>query len=381
MLSLPLVRSDRLVAVTPEVAALLENGSPVAIGVSGGKDSTAVAFAVAEYLEKIGHRGQRLLIHADLGVTEWKDSLPTCQRLAKQLSLELVVVRRPQGDMMDRWEQRWRDNVARWESLSCVKLILPWSTPDMRFCTSELKIDQITRYLSRRFQGQSIVSVTGIRREESTERAKALVSARQKKLESVTRKTSGVNWNPILEWTKEDVFALAEERGFPMHEAYSRYGSSRVSCVYCILGTSEDHRAGARAAENLPLASRQAELEFRSTFAFQGSRWLAETLLEVVPGLSPDRLEDARRRAAIRERAEARIPQHLLYSKGWPTCMPTHGEAELLGQVRQEVAEAVGLQPTFTTPEQILGRYQELIDLKKAKDSRTKRRRVNTTDE
>src|SRR5579871_7030620 len=133
MLSLPLRK--RAIATSPEVDALLRAACPVAIGVSGGKDSSAVAFATAEHLDRIGHAGPRVLIHADLGITEWADSLPTCVRLADMLGIELMVVRRAQGDMMDRWEQRWRDNVARWESLSCVKLILPWSTPSMRFCT------------------------------------------------------------------------------------------------------------------------------------------------------------------------------------------------------------------------------------------------------
>lgn len=374
MIPLALAQSDRSVAVTPEVSSMLDRHCPVAIGVSGGKDSTAVAFATAEYLDGIGHRGPRLLIHADLGVTEWRDSLPTCERLARALSMELAVVRRPQGDMMDRWEQRWRDNVARWESLSCVKLILPWSTPAMRFCTAELKIDQITRYLSRRFAGQSIVSVTGIRREESTERAKAPISAVQPKLASTTRKTDGMNWNPIIDWTTEDVFALARERGFPMHEAYSRYGSSRVSCVYCILGTAGDHQAGARAVENLPLARRQIALEIRSTFAFQGSRWLADTLAASLPELDRATTQGAKDRARRREEAEGRIPDHLLYCRGWPTCVLTEDEAKLIAGVRSEVADAVGLRPTFTTAAEVVARYEELVREKERRNNRAEKK-------
>jgi 3'-phosphoadenosine 5'-phosphosulfate sulfotransferase (PAPS reductase)/FAD synthetase len=150
---LPLVADsadpERPVITSAEVDLHVANNCPVAIGVSGGKDSCAVAFATVEWLDKVGHRGPRLLIHADLGATEWADSLPTCERLARALGLELAVVRRRQGDMMERWEQRWRDNLARYQALSCVKLILPWSTPEMRFCTAELKVDQITRHLCR----------------------------------------------------------------------------------------------------------------------------------------------------------------------------------------------------------------------------------------
>lgn len=71
------------VAVTPEIETQLAAGAVVAIGVSGGKDSAAVAIRLAEYLDGIGHTGPCLLIHSDLGRVEWRDSLPTCERLAR----------------------------------------------------------------------------------------------------------------------------------------------------------------------------------------------------------------------------------------------------------------------------------------------------------
>jgi hypothetical protein len=124
------------VAITPEVQAMLDRDAVVAIGVSGGKDSDACAVAVNKHLDQIGHKGPRILVHSDLGRIEWKDSLPGCERLARRLGLELLVVQRQAGDMLARWEGRWQNNVSRYEDLSCVKIILPWSTPSMRFCTS-----------------------------------------------------------------------------------------------------------------------------------------------------------------------------------------------------------------------------------------------------
>lgn len=365
--SLPLYGSGGAVASTAEVDALLADDCPVAIGVSGGKDSSAVAFATVEHLDRIGHRGPRLLVHADLGATEWAESLPVCQRLADRLGTELLVVRREQGDMMDRWEQRWHDNVRRWVDLSCVKLILPWSTPTMRFCTAELKVDQICRALSRRWPGQTIVNATGIRREESTEREKAPVSQAQPKLSSITRRTSGLNWHPIIEWSLDDVLGCLHSRRFPLHEAYTAYGASRVSCVWCILATEADHLAGARAAENHALARRMVNLEIASTFAFQGSRWLGDTLSPILSAEQQTGIALAKERAKSREQAEARIPKHLLYTKGWPTCVPTEGEAALLAAVRFAVADAVGLPKTFVTPGEIVRRYRELMDKKSKK--------------
>jgi hypothetical protein len=117
------------VAVTPEISEMLAAGCVVAIGVSGVKDSQACAIRTMTYLNEVGHTGPRVLIHADLGRIEWKDSLPTCERLALHLGIELIVVRRKAGDMLARWQKRWENNVARYRDLSCVRLILPWSQP------------------------------------------------------------------------------------------------------------------------------------------------------------------------------------------------------------------------------------------------------------
>lgn len=143
------------VATTPEIDQLLASNAVVAIGVSGGKDSDACAIETSEYLDKIGHTGPRLLVHADLGGVEWRQSEAKCHQLAETLGWELVVVRRQAGGMMERWQNRWYNNVRRYADMQCVKLILPWSTPSMRFCTSELKSAVIASYLKKRFKGQA----------------------------------------------------------------------------------------------------------------------------------------------------------------------------------------------------------------------------------
>ena len=127
---------ERGIAVTSEITDHLEKGCPVAFAVSGGKDSSAVAIRGYEYLDDIGHAGPRLLIHSDLGRIEWRESLPSCERLSRRLGMELVVVRRTAGDLIDRWHQRWKNNVSRYLNMDCVRLIMPWSSPALRFCTS-----------------------------------------------------------------------------------------------------------------------------------------------------------------------------------------------------------------------------------------------------
>ncbi len=363
-------RSDRLISVTPEVTADLHSGAAVGIGVSGGKDSCALAFALADYLDSIGHRGPRVLIHSDLGRIEWKDSLPTCQRLADRLGLELIVVRRAAGDMIDRWETRWRNNVERYRTLECVKLILPWSTASMRFCTSELKTAIICRELVRRFPGRPILSAVGIRRQESHGRRNKPVASKQPLLINPTHGTTGLNWNAIIEWSTDEVYEYLAERGFPLHEAYTTYGSSRVSCSFCILGSQPDILASTHCADNHDNYRALVDLEIRSTFSFQSDTWLADAAPHLLSLDTCNRVTHAKKRAFAREQAEAVIPIHLLYEKGWPTCVPTPREAALLCDVRRSVADAVGLpDPMYSTPAALIRRYQLLMAEKRLRDN------------
>jgi 3'-phosphoadenosine 5'-phosphosulfate sulfotransferase (PAPS reductase)/FAD synthetase len=344
------------------VSDLIVRAAPVCFGVSGGKDSTAAAISTMRYLDQVGHKGPRLLIHSHLGRVEWQESLPMCERLATHLGLELVVVQRQAGDMMDRWLTRWSRNVDRYVNLSCVKLILPWSTPSMRFCTSELKSAVICRELVHRFPGQTILSVAGIRREESSQRAKAPISKPQPRLSSVSHRTAGFDWHPILDWSLSDVLGFHKDVDFPLHEAYGTYGTSRVSCVFCILGSRNDLAAATGCYDNHAIYCEMVQLEAASTFSFQDAGWLGDVAPHLLDQSTRDALLCAKAAAKRREAAEGRIPKHLLYTKGWPTVMPTQSEAELLADVRLEVASAVGLALKFTKPSEIIGRYQELMD-------------------
>ena len=324
--------------------------------------------SVIEHLAAVGHRGPRILIHADLGRVEWKDSAPTCARLADRLGVELVTVRREAGDLMDRWLVRWKNNVARFEALSCVRLILPWSTASMRFCTSEMKTAIICREILRRWPRQAALSACGIRRQESTNRAKALIAKPQPKLFGRLHGGTGLDWNAILDWTVEDVFAFLAARAFPLHEAYTRFGSSRCSCAYCILASLPDLIAAASCPDNADIYREMVDLEIVSSFSFQASRWLGNVAPLLLTEEQREGLAEAKQRAALREAVEARIPKKLLYTKGWPTCVPTRDEAELLAEVRRAVADIMG----FTgmrclTADSVIARYEELMAAKAAR--------------
>lgn len=347
-------RIDRGVATTRTIDKLLAAGAPVAIGVSGGKDSCAGALATIAHLDAIGHSGPRILVHSDLGRVEWRASLPTCERLATALGLELVVVWRTAGDMMDRWLKRWANNVVRYQRLECVKLILPWSTPSMRFCTSELKTAVICRDLKQRFVG-TIISASGIRRDESSNRKKAPIAKVQKKLASP--KTSGIDWNPILRWSEADVFTYLAHHKFELHEAYTTFGMSRVSCAFCIMGSGADLVASATCQDNVAIYREMVDLEIVSSFAFQGSKWLGDVAPHLLTAAQKIGLALAKERAARRRAFESRIPAHLRYTKDWPTVMPTRAEAAVIAEVRRDVAAELGIEIECADARSVLERY------------------------
>lgn len=354
----------RKVATTPQVDTMLNRNAVVAVGVSGGKDSVAVALAVARHLDDIGHAGPRLLIHSDLGRVEWKDSLPACERLAAHLGWELIVVRRNAGDMLARWQGRWAANLHRYIELECVKLILPWSTPSMRFCTSELKTAVITSALRKRYPGQDILNVTGIRRQESANRARMPVAAPMTALQR--KGCIGFSWNAIIEWPIGDVLQEIADAGLTLHEAYTLYGASRVSCAFCIMSAWADLVAATTCDDNRSLYVSMVELEAESGFGFQGNHWLADVAPHWLSAELQAKVDRAKAGALSRVQLEKLLPEHLHYTKGWPTVLPSADEAELIARVRLGVAEVLGVAVKFTTGSEVLARYRQLLDLRSA---------------
>lgn len=356
------IASAHRIAITDLIVGLIAEDQPICVGVSGGKDSACVAFAVLGFLDAVGHAGPRLLVHADLGSVEWADSLRVCSRLAERLKVQLQVVRREAGGMMERWRQRWDDNVGRYARLERVKIAKPWSDSNWRFCTSELKIFPSGNMLKRRYPGRTIVSVSGIRREESQQRAKTAVAKPQRALEAKTTRTSGYDWNPIVDWTREEVLEYLADLGFALHEGYTVYGMHRISCRFCVLASLHDLTASAACPENRASFRDMVALETVSTFSFQSGRWLGDVAPHLLDDDEREAYALAKERAVVRRAAEARIPDHLLYDgDGWPKVIPTAEEAELLAEVRRDVAAALGIHVDFTDGPSVLARYEELF--------------------
>ncbi|KWV42112.1 hypothetical protein AS026_21115 [Rhizobium altiplani] len=348
------------IATLPFVDQAILAASPVAVGVSGGKDSQAAALATFRHLDQCGHDGPRVLVHADLGVVEWKNSLRICEELAAHLGCELLVVRRKAGDLMDRWEARWRSSIDRYAALETVTLVPCWSTPRMRFCTSELKTHVIQAELKRRYKGQTVINVTGVRREESATRSKATVA------DQGAANDNFINWRPIVDWSVQEVFSTIDASGLAPHPAYRDNGMSRVSCMFCIMSNIADLTAAAAQSESHDLYRRMVRLECDSSFAFQGSRWLGDVAPQLLTPDLRERLVVAKSTALWRKQAEDRITDGMLYVKGWPTRMLTDAEAIILAGVRSEIGALFDIECSFLDRDSIHDRYADLMRQREA---------------
>src|SRR3546814_2215658 len=64
--------------------------------------------------------------------------------------------------------------------------------------------------------------------------------------------------------------------GLLLHEAYSVWRATRLSCRYCIFASLHDLQASAAAPPNSAVYRELVGIEARSTFPFQPSRWLSD---------------------------------------------------------------------------------------------------------
>ena len=66
------------------------------------------------------------------------------------------------------------------------------------------------------------------------------------------------------------------------------------------MGSAHDLRAAANCADNEAIYREMVELEIRSTFSFQGDRWLVDVAPSLLDPLMRSRLREAKERAVAR---------------------------------------------------------------------------------
>lgn len=342
----------------------------VALSISGGKDSTVLATETNEYLNRIGFTGTRILVHSDLGAIEQHESATICRRLSDHLQIPLHTVL-PLRPMLEQWEFRAESVARRFINLETVRISTPWSSSKLRFCTSQLKTTPICSYLKRTFPGKMILNAIGLRRQESAGRAKKQITQENNLLVGKKLGTRGITWNAILDYSLEDVFLAHKRHNFPLHEAYTKFGLSRVSCSFCVLASESDLRASLSDDRNHEAFRRIAQLEIKSTFGFKDGFWLSDLAPHLLTENERTGLANAKNKAIKRRMGDKQIPVELLFNAetGFPAFQPTLAQAERLGHARAEIGEILNLPVKYTTAVAVYNRYAELLEIKAEKEA------------
>jgi 3'-phosphoadenosine 5'-phosphosulfate sulfotransferase (PAPS reductase)/FAD synthetase len=236
------------------VRALANQGALFVSNHSGGKDSQAMLIRL---LELVPAR-QILVVHASLGAVEWPGALELARDQAAAAGLPFIVAKASKT-LLSMVEHRFntRPEVPSWPSAST------------RQCTSDLKRGPIQREV-RRFAKthgfRTIVNCLGLRAAESPARSKRQPFTQMGISNSVL---TWFEWLPVHTMSTEAVFETIAEAGQVPHPAYAA-GNERLSCVFCIMGSRQDLRTGAR--HHPELLQQYADLEARTGYTMHQSR-------------------------------------------------------------------------------------------------------------
>ena len=297
VLPAPAVLSGLAPSVPEPVRKLMDDGAALAVQVSGGKDSQAMLWLLAELCRENGWENQIYALHADLGGAEWPTAGQHVEAMCEAADVPLVTVKREKGGLTERIRER----------METVDEGTPfWPSSGSRYCTSDLKRGPANKEMRRH---RAVIVAMGLRAEESKAREQreplsvrqGLTTKRFKKarpalaLHQWSRlqrleaagytagmsygypdgegryRGSGIGGRLALEWlpilhlgerdvwracgtTLEDVDRRREltrqgrEReaidGFAAHRSYA-LGNDRCSCSTCILGSKNDLINGA----------------------------------------------------------------------------------------------------------------------------------------
>ena len=199
---------------------------------SGGKDSQAMR----NYLTKTLAIpfDQIVVVHAHLGLIEWDGVI---DHIKSNTDHKVHVVQAITKDGQPN------------DFLSMVERRGMWPSPAYRQCTSDLKRGPIYKFIRQIMKERGIsiaVNCTGMRAQESSARAKKTPWTINKNLSKSGRTV--FEWMPIHDWLIGDVYDFIYECGQKPFHAYGERGekNERLSCVFCIMGSINDHRNGAK---------------------------------------------------------------------------------------------------------------------------------------
>jgi len=232
---------------------------------SGGKDSQAMLIRLRASIPV----AQLLVVHAALGAVEWPGAMELAETQARDAGVPFLVARAVKTLLgMVAHRHATRPSVPSWPSAST------------RQCTSDLKRGPIAREVRRYATAHgftSIVNCLGLRGAESPGRAKRAVFHALPSLSSRAR--PWYEWLPIHALTTPDVFTMIADAGQQPHPAYA-LGNTRLSCVFCIMGSRGDIANGAR--QHPALFAEYVALERATGYTMHQSRTPLAELAGVV---------------------------------------------------------------------------------------------------
>lgn len=184
------------------------------IGISGGKDSTALMLWA---LHESGYPKESL----DFTFCDTDNEHDLTYDQIVMLSEHSVAHGGP--------KIQWLKPALGFYELAKMKGRFP--SPRSRFCTQHLKIYPTQKHIRHLIsEGFSVVNHSGIRASESDERAKMV------KREDVSEFLS--EYRPLLRWSIDDVWAIHRKYGVPINPLYEK-GFGRVGCCPCIMSRKE----------------------------------------------------------------------------------------------------------------------------------------------
>lgn len=210
---------------------MINQGALFFISHSGGKDSQAM-YAHLKY--DIGIPAEQIVVvHAHLGAIEW-DGVK--EHIEANIEEELHVVQAIDKDGNDK------------DFISMIETRGYFPSPSYRQCTSDLKRGPIQKFMRKVMKERGVslaVNCMGLRAEESSSRAKKADWELNKQMSKAGREV--YDWLPVHDWSTDDVYDRIEAAGQDAFHAYGNRGdkNERLSCVFCIMGSVNDHINGA----------------------------------------------------------------------------------------------------------------------------------------